>query len=83
MSQYLGLTGVDMITGFRGVITAHVKYLTGCDQVGVTPKINDKGEIGDTRYFDVNRIKIDEDAGIIVINTTDERGGPNRDAPSR
>ncbi len=77
--QNLGRNAKDKITGFTGVIVAKISYLTGCDQYGITPKVNKEGKTGDTSYFDVNRIEILK--GGVKINTNKDVGGVNRDAP--
>ncbi len=83
MAHTLGKEGKDKITGFTGVITAHVKYLTGCDQYCLTPKVNDKGETMTGEFFDEARIEITGN-GILPEEVQGEKGGgPNRDAPRR
>jgi hypothetical protein len=37
----LGRRGRDVITGFEGVITGHVAYLTGCNQYLLAPPAKD------------------------------------------
>lgn len=54
----LGLEAVDKITGFKGIIGWRVEYITGCDQYGLTPKVNDKGETQKSEQVDENRIEI-------------------------
>ena len=44
----LGATYRDVITGFSGVATGYVKYLTGCNQVLIQPEARD----GDEQVFD-------------------------------
>lgn len=54
----LGLEAKDKVTGFKGIITWRVNYLTGCDQYGLQPPVNDKGEESKGNQFDANRIEI-------------------------
>lgn len=77
----LGQEGRDKITGFKGIITCHVRYITGCDQYGLTPKAKN-GETKSSQWFDEARIEI-IGKGIEIEEVTDQRdpGGPNRDAP--
>jgi len=79
----LGKQVKDKITGFEGIVTSHVKYITGCDQYGVAPKVKD-GVIQDTNYFDATRLEI-TGPGITKESVTDEEnpGGVNRDAPRK
>lgn len=54
-SEYLGKTVRDEITKFEGVVTGHVVYLTGCNQLLVQPKCDDKGQFIEARWFDEDR----------------------------
>jgi len=74
MKIELGTTGKDIITGFKGVITGHVKYLTGCDQILLVPRVDEKGARIDSHWFDINRIEAVEGEKKVVIDTTDESG---------
>jgi hypothetical protein len=66
-ADFLGRTFRDRVTGFTGVAVCHATYLTGCDQVGLQPKVNEKGDIPDSRWFDVTRID-EEDVAPIEID---------------
>ncbi len=81
--QNFGKAARDKVTGFEGIITAKVQFLTGCDQYGIAPPAKD-GKIGETNYFDIKRVEI-TGPGINVEEVKDEKdpGGPNRDAPSK
>lgn len=79
MNIKLGQKVKDSITGFTGIATAHVKYLTGCDQIGVTPPVDKEGKCPDTAFFDHTRLKA---VGKALIKPTNQTvGGPNRDCP--
>jgi len=80
--ENLGKNGLDLISGFKGVITSKIKYLTGCDQYGITSKVNAKGEGGDTEYFDVRSVKV-SGRRINIQDAPEDPGGPNRHAPRR
>ena len=77
----LGLKAKDKITGFKGIITARVQYITGCDQYCLVPKASG-GEIKDGQYFDESRLDI-VGKGIKVKEVQDEvdPGGPNMNVP--
>lgn len=58
MEIKLGDKARDMITGFEGIITAHIKYITGCDQFGLKPaKLNKEGLPIATQWFDIMRLE--------------------------
>lgn len=71
----------DKVTGFEGIATGRVEYLTGCQQIGITPPAKD-GEVKATQYFDAERLVL-VDIGIAPAEVSDPNaaGGPNRDAP--
>lgn len=56
----LGKTGRDKVTGLRGVVTSVSFDLYGCVQVAVSPPVDDKGALPDGRWFDANRIEIED-----------------------
>lgn len=64
----------DVVTGFTGVITARVEYLTGCNQCAVQPPVNDKGEIPDGRYIDEDRLVAVEGAEVVKLDTKTANG---------
>lgn len=83
MNIILGKTYREVITGFKGVATARVTYLTGCDQVALHPGLDKDGKILDAVYFDHIRLEL-IDAPIVVLPgaaVSTALGGPNRDAP--
>lgn len=77
--ENLGKKAKDKVTGFKGVITSKISYLTGCDQYGVTPLVKDN-ETADTEFFDISRVIVTEPR-TVVKRTNTTTGGPNRDAP--
>jgi hypothetical protein len=80
----LGKKAKDKITGFTGILTARVEYLTGCTQYGITPQIK-KGDKEAPRadFFDEGRIEILGEGMKPAKVKAPVDGGPNRDAPSR
>lgn len=52
----LGQTVQCRITGFTGVATGRVEYITGCNQVLVTPKAKPDGSLNDSAWFDEQRL---------------------------
>ena len=51
----LGATYRDEITGFEGIATGVVKYITGCDQVLLAPQSRDGLKL-DAHWFDKPRV---------------------------
>lgn len=68
----------DTITGFSGIATSRVEYLTGCIQYGIAPKCTSDGKIQETQYFDEQRLVFEEDG---IATTSKPTGGPQRDCP--
>jgi hypothetical protein len=60
--QTLGLTAVDKVTGFAGVVTSVAFDLYGCIQVGLTPFVDKDGNLPDARWFDFNRLSFGDHA---------------------
>lgn len=76
-NENLGKQGTDRITGFKGIITGYVEYLTGCNQLLIVPKCK-KGNEGtkpDGHWFDDNRIDIKDSKKIELIKN--KANGPD------
>jgi len=55
----LGKEAKDIVTGFKGIITARVEYLNGCMQYCIEPKkINKDGSMIKAPYIDESQLKI-------------------------
>ena len=54
----LGVEYECVITGFRGVATAFVTYISGCDQVCLDPGMDKEGNRGKIHYVDVNSLRL-------------------------
>ena len=77
----LGKTYKDTITGFTGVATGYVTYITGCNQVLLTPKIKEDGTARESTWIDEQRAEV-TDAPIVTIDNSAGAGfGP--EAPIR
>lgn len=61
--DYIGLTVKDRITGFEGMCIGITKWITGCDQLAIQPKITMTPE-GPKRteaiWYDVLRCEVIE-----------------------
>lgn len=51
----------DRVTGFTGIATAHVRYLSGSEQWCVQPPVAADGKHQDALYFNADRLeKVDD-----------------------
>jgi hypothetical protein len=55
----LGTTVSDVISGFKGVVTGVVNYLSGCSQAFVVPRVGDDGRFVDGQWFDLQRLVVE------------------------
>ncbi len=79
----LGARVQDIVSGFKGVVTARTEFLNGCVRCCVAPEKLDKGAVSDGYWFDVQQLKVlteDTPAAKIVQDNT---GGPRPDARRR
>jgi len=80
-SVRLGVKAKDLVTGFEGIVTAKVEYLTGCTQYGLTPPVKD-GKVQSNEYFDEKRLQyVGEGINPADVADLENPGGVNRDAP--
>lgn len=78
----LGWEVKDIVTGFRGIVTARVEYINGCVQLCVTPSVGQDGKMQDGVYLDQQRLRV-VGAGITSeAYQVSDTGGVMRDAPS-
>ena len=63
----LGTTGRDKITGFTGVIVGRVEYISGCNQVMLSPKAKPDGEYVSSNWFDEQRIEVMPGIDAVVL----------------
>lgn len=78
----LGITVIDKITGFRGVVTGFVQYITGCNQCLVVPPLGADGGVRDATWFDVQRLDVDTAVPAIMLDNG-ATPGCDRPAPIR
>lgn len=77
----LGRKVRDIISGFEGITTGYVNYISGCNQVLVSPTVDKDGKRRESEWFDEQRmVMIDET--IIKLNNTGGNGF-DREAPKR
>lgn len=77
----LGKTYRDKITGFEGVATGYVQYITGCNQVLLAPKAAD-GAMKDSQWLDEQRLEVVPAVQVITLNNG-SNPGCDRAAPRR
>lgn len=77
----LGDRCVDKITGFRGVVTGHCQYISGCDQILLQPRVKDDGDAVNGRWFDIDRCEVVE-AGAVSIDSVSSVKRPGADSPA-
>jgi len=53
----LGQKLKDIVTEFEGIAVARVEFINGCVQYALRPKVNDKGEMIEPEYIDVDRLQ--------------------------
>lgn len=68
-----------LVTGFTGIATSEVKYINGCIQYCVKPKVGKDKVMPEGHYIDVQQLKVIGD-GVELIPTP--TGGPQADCPS-
>ena len=69
----LGGTYKDSITGFKGVATGYVKYLSGCNQALLTPTVNKDGEKPSSQWIDEQRL-VQVGKKVISLNNGESPG---------
>lgn len=77
----LGLTLRDKVTGFQGVATGHVQYITGCDQLLLVPPVDADGKLRDSQWFDTQRCERVSVERVTIDNS--QFNGPDKEAPKR
>ena len=79
--MFLGKTVTDRITGFSGIVTGYVQYISGCNQVLIVPPVDGDGKLRDAEWFDEQRIEIHEVDAVTLDN--DGHEGFDKAAPKR
>ena len=76
----LGAMYRDVISGFQGVATGYVQYISGCNQVLLRPK-EDKGVLRDSQWFDEQQLERVGKSEVILDNR--RASGFDKTAPIR
>jgi len=77
----LGTKVKDKITGFTGIVTGYVQYLTGCNQALVQPPVAKDGTYKDSWWIDEQRLELVDNTVIKLDNGRNP--GPDKAAPKR
>ncbi|MBR0879513.1 MULTISPECIES: hypothetical protein [Bradyrhizobium] len=77
----LGTTQKDRLTGYVGVATGYVQYISGCNQVLVVPQMNADGKLPESHWFDVQRLERVGTEQIVLDNT--KTPGFDKEPPKR
>jgi hypothetical protein len=72
----------DKITGFTGINTGRVQYLTGCIQYLLVPRGETENKLPDGEWFDEGRLEVVEE-GLIPFNEDKKIVGPDLEPPKR
>jgi hypothetical protein len=77
----LGIIAKDKITGFEGMITSRVEFLTGCNRYCVQPTELREGKPLDSLYFDEDCLVFVKD-GLNAEEVTGKKPGACAPNPS-
>lgn len=61
MQKYLGILGHRVVDKFKGVAVTVSFDLYGCIQVIVNPGLQSDGKLGESNWFDFNRLKVESE----------------------
>ena len=65
--QLLGMKVEDRVTGFKGVVASVSFDLYGCIQAVVNPGLTKEGKLGDSQWFDVNRLQVKSSKPVMKV----------------
>lgn len=80
MDSSLGYKGKDRITGFEGIVTGYVQYVTGCNQLLLAPKVGKDGSAKEAQWFDQQRVVL---SGKPIALDNGKSPGFDKAAPKR
>lgn len=81
MNDPLGHTYRDSLTGFEGICTGYVQYVTGCNQMLLQPKAAEDKKLPHSEWIDEQRCERLDVARVHLDNG--ESPGFDRAAPKR
>lgn len=68
----IGRTAKDKVSGFTGVVTGVVYYITGCNQALVFPKVKEPHEMPTGQWIDVQRLECNREEQVIEVEKAGE-----------
>lgn len=77
----LGKVVRDKVSGYEGVCTSRVEFMTGCVQYAIQPKVDKDGKLPDVVYFDEGRLEMVSAGPDVLARTTG--GHMGRETPRR
>jgi hypothetical protein len=72
----------DKVTGFTGIVTGRVEYITGCNQCLVAPAVGSDGRLADSVWLDEQRLDIESTEPAITLDNS-KFAGFDAPAPRR
>ncbi len=74
MNIQLGQNVKDKITGFAGITTGYVRYISGCNQYLVASRsVGKEGKLPESHWFDEQRLDA-TDKKVLRLNNTNGAG---------
>lgn len=70
----LGCTYKDKITGFQGIATGHVDYITGCNQTLLAPFVKEDGDKRNSHWFDDQRLELISTKEQVILDNGETPG---------
>ena len=64
----LGLTATDTISGLTGVVTGFAAYITGCNQILISPKCKKDGTHVESFWMDEQRCSFGKVKRVVLNN---------------
>ena len=71
----------ERVTGFTGIITGAVSYITGCNQHLVTAKAKDENSEAKAQWYDDGRLELVEANSINKVEVQGDKDGADISAP--
>jgi len=64
----MGSEVTDVVTGFKGIVTAQHLYITGCAQYDLTPPLKKDGTLADIISIDEGRLKVSRKKPVQMVS---------------
>ncbi len=77
----LGRDAIDIVTGFKGVVTGKVQYLTGCAQYYISPPCGENGCYVSGEWLDETRLEFGDQKIDYPVRNVDSTVGAGAAAP--